>query len=238
MKQRCFPLPEASVSAPVQHPLLQWLASDYDLTENLSAVQQQALARLVPLLLCGEQSAVHVFNSEYNRQQQSRRYLAEIEADERLHEEALQQLLEQLPDVTGMHKIKRQAQLFYARIQQATDSVAAHFYTISQLDACVCVLMNAVANSSIKGSRAARLFTLIKQDEARHVSIAKKHARELQADIEQHNGGMPVQQGLVDLLRTQQQAFRDLDIDTEQLFSRLQNMAVKVSADQTMQGVA
>ncbi len=232
MNQRCFPLPEASITEPDNHPVRHWLERHPDLSAGLSASQQAALARLVPLLLCGEQSAIHVFHTEYSRQESSQFYLAQIEADERLHELALQRLLQQLPEYSKLHRLKRYAQLFYARIQQDSDSVARHFYTISQLDACVCVLMNAVANSSIKGTAAAGLFSLIKRDEARHVSIARRHAVRLQSDIyEQPPGGFNIHQGLVDLLRQQENAFQVLSIDTGVLFQRLLQMAPASDSD-------
>ncbi|WP_271272071.1 hypothetical protein [Aliamphritea hakodatensis] len=226
MNQRCFPLPEASITEPDNHPVRHWLERHPDLSVGLSALQQTALARLVPLLLCGEQSAIHVFHTEYSRREDSQFYLAQIEADERLHEIALQRLLQQVPEYENLHRLKRQAQLFYARIQQASDSVARHFYTISQLDACVCVLMNAVANSSIKGTAAAGLFSLIKRDEARHVSIARRHALRLQQDIyEQPPLDFCIHQGLVSLLQQQTAAFEMLGIDADALFQRLVQMA-------------
>ncbi len=224
MNQRCFPLPEASITEPFHHPVRDWLNSHSDLSVGLTDNQKGALARLVPLLLCGEQSAIHVFNAEYSRRVDSQFYLAQIEADERLHEIALQRLLQQLPEYENIHRLKRHAQLFYARIQQASDNVARHFFTISQLDACVCVLMNAVANSNIKGTAAAGLFSLIKRDEARHVSIARRHAIRLQADIYDQPASVDIHQGLVSLLEQQEVAFQVLEVDTKVLFQRLLQM--------------
>lgn len=231
MNQHCFPLPEASITEPPGHPVRGWLNAHTNLSAGLTKSQKGALARLVPLLLCGEQSAIHVFNTEYSRRTDSQFYLAQIEADERLHEIALQRLLQQLPEYEKLHRLKRQAQLFYARIQQASDNVARHFYTISQLDACVCVLMNAVANSNIKGTAAAGLFGLIKRDEARHVSIARRHAIRLQTNIYNQPCQFHIHEGLVNLLQQQETAFQMLEIDTRALFQRLLQMASATDAD-------
>jgi len=226
MNLRCFPLPSQSPGyASDKRAFKDWLSNHPMLTQDLTEAQQQALANLIPLLLCGEQSATYIFNAENKRladNQQCNKALMEIEDDEYRHESALQQALAQLPKSPRQHRIKRQSQLFYAGIQSTTQTIANHFYSISQLDACVCILMNTVANSNISGSALSELFHLIKKDEARHVTVARHHALALDPDIAQKQT-IPIQQDLVALLENERESFQQLGIDTSLLFERLQN---------------
>lgn len=252
---RCFEVPsehkqlsafKESLLNTAPHPIAQWLeqqAKSSVFSHQLSiltAEQTQALARLIPLLLCGEQSAVHIFNQESLRlcqniadssdQQAVLDYskaleaLTYIEADERYHEQALQFILAALPTDKEQHKIKRQAQLFYTRIAQNTASLADHFEMIAKLDRCVCILMDAVSKSSLQGSELATLFELIKKDEAKHVGFARKHSQQLRrADTTQHtdNKDFDVQARLVILLTDHNKTFERLGINSQALFERL-----------------
>ena len=258
---RCFPIPENTLAEAVlistqRSAVYLWLKAHTNsrplLTLQLTQRQQLSLAQLVPLLLCGEQSAVHVFHTEQQRLQQTQsvdcatateqsarlqnisskhRQLAQlnlqkIEADERLHEQALQFLLAQLPQHPLQHKSKRIAQKFYATIQQSEQSIAKHFQGIALLDSCVCILMNAVANSSIRDTAIAELFHLIKKDEAKHVAIARKHSELLSPQAGNHQAfaetsNLP--KLLVTMLESQAAAFESLGIDTHQLFAKLLN---------------
>ncbi|MEH6446008.1 MAG: hypothetical protein V7784_19115 [Oceanospirillaceae bacterium] len=243
---RCFPLPKSHSSntstcdsaIAAKHPIAQWLTNHQNEVFELSNTQQLALANLLPLLLCGEQSAIHVFNTESSRisqvsdthpaineleRQKALLYLQQIEADERIHEQALQFILDKLPVASEQHKIKRIAQRFYASIAQQTNTVTQHFQVIAQLDTCVCLLMDAVAKSSIKQSSLAELFRLIKKDEARHVNIAKKHSVML---LKNEITAPPlidlkIQQQLVNMLNTQLPALQHLQIDSQILFKRI-----------------
>jgi hypothetical protein len=250
---RCFALPEAfkntdysSSNEEKVSAISLWLVEHQTLDFDLSATQQNALARLIPLLLCGEQSAVFVFHSERQRlsnepnhnntqhsptsanriYKQAIKNLKRIEQDELHHEQALQFLLQKLPKAANQHKIKRQAQKFYTQLQQKNQSIAQQFRVIAQLDACVCILMQSVANSSIKNTPLADLFKMIRKDEARHVAIAKKHSL-LLADIEQQviapQDTLNIQQKLIELLSTQEQALKDLQINSVTLFEQLKH---------------
>ena len=225
MSLRCFPQPTAHQQHN-QHQLLHWIKSHPAPGLCLDHDQQTALAKLVPLLLCGEQSATLVFHQENQRlRQQSApmQALLDIEADETLHERALQHLLSSLPRTADQHQIKRRSQRFYAGINQGAVSVEAHFMLISQLDTCVCILMNTVANSSIKSTPVAELFNLIKQDEAVHVRVARNHAKALNPKVDQELRQQNLQSDLVNLLKTESASFAKLGINTDKLFKRLLN---------------
>lgn len=220
---RCFPEVSPN-SAHVSHSIIYWMSQFSKARLGLSPIQQGSMAQLIPLLLCGEQSALFVFHKESTRLSNapSIEALNTIEADESLHEMALQMLLSVLP-VVESHRTKRLAQKFYASIEKRTHSIAEHFLAISQLDACVCVIMNAIVNSSIKETYTAQLFNLIKRDEARHVKIAKSHAVLLNSHVS-FGKDFCIHQELVTLLTTQKKAFEELDVDFSKLSLRLMDL--------------
>ncbi|CAA0104822.1 Uncharacterised protein [BD1-7 clade bacterium] len=235
---QCFPSPGRAHATHLQHPLIEHLRQHLVLTNHLSRQQRQALSRLVPLLLCGEQSAMHVFHQENDRLKvhpfsHHMHQLQQIEADEYLHEDALQQLMRQLPLPADLQKIKRRAQVFYTRIERLSHDLASHFATISQLDACVCLVMNAMANSDLEGSAVARLFELIKNDEAKHVTIAREHASQLGHIVNVDNSAPTIHVELIKLLMPEATAFEAIGIDAERLFARVIDLAEKRSPQPT-----
>ncbi len=216
---RCFPLAKVA-SHHESHPILDWIDMFSGDVSELTEKQKAGLSKLIPLLLCGEQSAVFVFQRESKRvsNESIKHALEKIEADENLHEKALQLLLMSLP-TNESHRTKRLAQRFYARIEKRTNTIAEHFMAISELDACVCILMHTVANSSIKHTNISKLFQLIKLDEARHVNIARNYAENLSLEVS-HNR-YSINSELVELLKQEQGGFTQLGINTEELFKRL-----------------
>ena len=61
--------------------------------------------------------------------------------------------------------------------------MSEHFARISQLDACVCIIMNAITHCDLgKRYLITQLFDRIKKDEARHVSVSRKHFMQLGGD--------------------------------------------------------
>lgn len=193
----------------------------------LSHRHEEALARLIPLLLCGEQSAIHVFGEEIERLQgspwsNSVSLLKEIETDEYTHEQALQTVSSVLMEPVDIHSIKRKARHFYLGLG-ATSGMIEHFARISELDTCVCIIMNAITHSAL-GSRhlITQLFERIKQDEARHVYVCRKHYTLLGGERSLlKQGKSSVSKKLVSLLKTEANSFEMLGVDPDALFYKL-----------------
>lgn len=194
---------------------------------KLSHRHEEALARLIPLLLCGEQSAIHVFGVEVERLRgspwsSSIGLLKEIETDEYAHEQALQTVASMLMEPAELHSIKRKARHFYISLG-STAGMAEHFARISQLDACVCIIMNAITQCDLgKGHPIVQLIDHIKKDEARHVSICRKHFLALGGDkrlFKQNKESIGTK--LVSLLTTQGDSLETLGIDPDVLFRKL-----------------
>jgi hypothetical protein len=117
----------------------------------LSDRETDAFARLVPLLACGEESAIHVFsgaaiegsragNKEHAFTAQA---LAAIADDEQRHEQRLAGWRSRLPDLIDRHTRQR-ARRFFAGL--ASDEPATHFLRIAALDSAVCLLLAPLAH--------------------------------------------------------------------------------------------
>ena len=185
------------------------------------------LARLIPALLCGEQSAVAIFHAEARRLETAAHLTSvalfrAIENDELSHERGLQAMLHVLPVPEDQHTIKRRAQCFYARLGR-TAGVAEHFAQIAHLDAAVCRIMRELEGSALAREPViSALFGQLKRDEARHVSVSRWHAAALgMPRREQDALGEDLRKRLVDFLAPLGDAFDALQVDPERLFTRL-----------------
>mgnify|MGYP000855428021 CR=1 FL=1 len=210
---------------------LSWQQKFDQSTIKMTQKQQQALASLIPLLLCGEQSAQLVFSNEITRlknntnddYQQAIIALSKIEAEENAHELALQSVLERLPKAKDLSKIKRRAQVFYASLGQA-NTVAEHFILIRKLDSYVAIIMSYMARSQLGSEHlVSQLFSHIKSDEAGHVSIARKHIIKLGGELNQTTLLIDsLSTRLCSLLSPQKAAFKDLGVDIERLLEQIE----------------
>lgn len=207
---------------------------------SMSSRHNEALARLMPFLLCGEQSAIQVFGTEIDRLRdngwsKSIDLLKEIESDEYGHELALRTLSQLLMQPDDLGSIKRQARHFYLKLGN-TAGMTEHFARVAQLDACACIIMNEISNSDLgQSSPVAQLLNRIKQDEARHVNISKKHFLYL-GGVEStlKENGHEVSEKLVALLRTEADSFEGLGVDPDQLFRKLKNARQAANSKQVL----
>ncbi|MGI9278278.1 MAG: hypothetical protein ACR2PX_01415 [Endozoicomonas sp.] len=227
----CFAIPDSAHSPHQNHPLQAWMENEDAVMTGLNEEQKSALARLVPLLLCGEQSAMLVFHNECQRLNTdsfgSLQALQQIEADEFIHEQALQRLQQWLPTPDDIRLIKRRSQLFYARLHKHSRTIKEHFILISQLDACVCVIMSAMTQAMRHQPSMQSLFQRILEDEARHVYVSRTHARSLNSNNTQDGQHSDLHHQLIALLNTEENAFKALDVNTGLLFQRIEELALK-----------
>ena len=186
----------------------------------------EAAARLVPVLLCGEQSAIRVFAAEAARHRDRRhavRDLLTIEQDEHRHEQALLDLTAYLPSMPDQHRIKRTAQRFFAGLGRV-DTMGLRFAQIGQLDTAVCKIMYHVERGSMRPDGALRrIASNIKMDEARHVAVARDYARGLGIDLRAaRDEVVHVNEQLVNVLGLVADSFETLGVDSDRLFAHLQ----------------
>ncbi len=223
---RCFALPDS------YRPLLQpwfnrWTLVYGEQPLRLPDDQREALARLLPVLLCGEQSAVVLFHHEARRlsaaaRQASYHCFSTIEKDEFQHDLGLQALQRKLPRPQDLPNIRRRAKRFFARLGRV-ESTAEHFAQISHLDSAVAVIMRALEASEAARDRQLRsLVAQIKRDEARHVFISRSHALQLGiARSDYRSMGQQIRTQVLALLAPFGSAFETLGVDVDRLFGRI-----------------
>ena len=212
---------------------MHWCKTFSDQSLRMKTVHREAIARLVPTLLCGEQSAVSVFHVEAERLSRKARNASlsifrAIEADECLHEAGLQMLCAKLPVAPDLHAIKRRSQRFFLKLGQAK-SVAQHFSQVAQLDSAVCMLMWHIENSAVgRNPMIGSLVGQIKNDEARHVSISRRHALVLGVSRNEYQAlGEQVFCGLTKSLTPVADSFEAIGVDSDRLFKRIQHRCLQ-----------
>ncbi|MGX9520435.1 hypothetical protein HOP38_08615 [Vibrio mediterranei] len=218
----CFPA--VPLDVPSESPVRYWLHEYQHRLLEFTDMERKALSRLLPLLVCGEQSSQWVFYNESVRKKESPLAIAandfeRIVADEKYHEEALEWVRHQIEEPADILAIKRRSQRFFASLG-ARKTFEEHFAQIACLDALVCKLMLFIEKGSLGPHHP---FTLlcraIKQDEARHVSVSKLHAIELGYDKSRWRElNTNISDKLYELLNTERDAFEVLGVNLDMIF--------------------
>lgn len=202
-------------------------ALETDFRSGVSDAAQLAVARILAVLVCAEESAVNVFHHESRRLsaeqvQADVRALREIESEERIHAWLLQEARSVLPVPDDIDAIRRRTRRLFMRV--ASRDVATHFARLTGLDSGVCISLSALLGSAqvnrIGGF--AQLITHIRRDEATHVRKSRDHAVDLGFDAAEFHACYELTRtGMVEMLRPIGSAFEDLGVDPERLFKRL-----------------
>jgi hypothetical protein len=214
-RQVCFRLSEpAPIASP--RPVL-----------RLTDAHAEALAELLQIFACGEESAAIAFaglaHSPVN--EAARGALTSIAREELTHEGLLRGMRGALPEPPGDRELRRALVHFYHGIADA--DVGRHFAAIASLDSAVCLILSAFLRA---GSVVAReltvstIFRRIHRDEAKHVRVSRHIAseflrKELRGAVAERN-----RVGLVGVLVRRGAAFERLGIDAERLFARLRRV--------------
>ncbi len=191
----------------------------------LSNNQVTALGRLLPTLLCGEESAFQVFSREGRRisnvQAGHSRFLANrIAADELEHERLIQELRSycSVPNDVGGTLLRTRR--FFLRV--ASRDPALHFARVAALDSAVCVVLPAVVKPLARATALVKMFGRVRSDEARHARFSRQHSCELGAEMSLlANTAVRVRSELVALLAPLGRSFEDLGVDADNLFHRI-----------------
>lgn len=231
--QRCFKLP-ANISLLERlskngHRINQWITAQSLQGHMFNDRQAEHMARLLPLLLCGEQSAQLVFNQEISRlsqldEQQLISTLLDVEADEYRHDVALQLAAAEVANQPDFYQVQRQARRFYASLGRV-ECFSDHFVRIATLDTCVTHIMHAFEHSNLgKQHPFSQLCNLIKKDEAKHVYVSREHAMSLGAEQADFiDARQQVVSQLFGLLLGQQQSFEQMGVCLTQLQTKLED---------------
>jgi hypothetical protein len=199
-----------------------------ELKNNLSELAESqigALGRLLPALLCGEESAFQVFWRESCRLsddqiRQSQALARRIAAEELEHERLLQDLRYCCPVPDDLAGILLRTRRFFLRM--ASRDPAVHFARVAALDSGVCVILAAVAKPLVRARDVVKTLNRIRADESEHVKFSRRHSCELGVDPSLlANTAVRVRGELVALLHPLASSFEDLGLHADHLFRRL-----------------
>lgn len=243
---RCFPKPDRAQIADQLRRVADGVSVADDtgllrmpegvILEGLNDTDGDALSRVVQLLACGEQSAIHVFYKEGDRLGQggspllqSQSIMYRIAKEETLHDEVLSRLAHLLPYDERHQALRRYARRFYVKL--AHPDPKYHFFRISELDSVVCMIMHSLLTGTGKVRNKAGLAAIvqrIRNDEATHVRITRDRVAELGMTVsERLTEADPVRAEIVAMLGTAADAFEILGIDADALFRRIMARRVK-----------
>ena len=203
-------------------------ASERPLPVRLSARHSEALSELVPLLLCGEESAVLSFARYANSVPlgaSGRRDFQGIRADETVHARCLQRLRASLPTPSSDARRRASLRRFYARLSDL--DFGDHLARIAALDSAVCLILGALRQPRgpiAKDAAVRRLFERIHEDEARHVTIARRYAVSLGKPQDLYHVAADTRDQLAAMLSERAGAFESLGICADRLFHRVRTI--------------
>lgn len=242
---RCFPKPNRAVVADQLQQVVQSVPDPDDagllsLTKDemlagLSADSGDALSRIVQLLACGEESAMHIFYIEGDRLGglggdflESQSLMYRIAKEETLHDDVLTRLSTQLPYDDRHQALRKMARRFYLRL--AHPEPKYHFFRISELDSVVCMVMHGLLTGTGKLQQTpalAKIAQRIRDDEARHVRITRDRLKDLGMTLsERLEESEPIRTRIIEMLSNAQDAFEELGVDATSVFKRVLNRKV------------
>lgn len=194
----------------------------------LATAQQEALAELLPILLCGEESASLAFAGFASADRMppvAQAELRRIGEDEQHHERQLQALRLALPRATVDADLRRAARRMFARL--GSDNMGMHFARIAALDSGACVILGALRRHRLplsKDPSVRAIFARIHGDETRHVMASRRYARELLDPKQAHAVAAQMREQLAALIGMRGAALESLGVNADQLLARLRQV--------------
>ena len=195
---------------------------------RLRSDSAEALAEVLPLFLCGEESAVLTFGQLSAMDSLSavdRGRLSEIGNDEAWHEIWLSGLRAGLPTPRTESTGSREMRLFYLSLNDAR--IGMHLARIAALDSAVCVIVGLLRRrhgALASDARLSDLFARIHRDEARHAQIAAIFARQRESALDVYHTAHATRTSLIRLLLARADALEGLAICPDRLIRRLSHL--------------
>jgi rubrerythrin len=185
-----------------------------------------ALAELLSLLLCGEESAVLAFAHHAQSQKwgtRAREDFARMQIDEARHADLLQRLRLSLPPPEEDLRLRRRMKHFLMCL--ASPNLGIYLGHIAALDSAVCLILGRLRRTGLckSNSLVARVFESIHRDEARHVAIARSYARELCPSRTLLACAAETRERLTAILSARGQALDALEVCPDSLFKQLRS---------------
>lgn len=200
-----------------------WAFAERAPTPSLATHHGEAFARLLDVLLCGEESAALAFDNLNQRLPNNA--LREIALDELRHEQLLGTLRAQLPQTQPDTLFSSKARRFFRTIE-ARD-FGLHLVSITALDSGICQILRSLLD---KGKPLAadpvcenRLRT-IWRDEAHHVAISLSTALPMTDEKTRYERMIEIRRRLIALLTLRGAEFEALEVDADALFASLRQI--------------
>ena len=190
----------------------------------LRAAHAAALAELLQVLACGEESAVlafeHLGRSGIDRA--LRKALAGIAADEARHQVLLANLRRTLPEPAPDPALQASIRRFFLRL--ADRDARVHCARIAAVDSAVCQILGALRKRGrplTTDSAANSVLGWIHRDEARHVAIARRCCAGLLGTSHGRDILIEARERLADLLELRAASLDELEVEPDRLLARL-----------------
>lgn len=192
--------------------------------DPLSKFEKQALANLMPLLICGEETAVLVFDdlAEALKNKLSAHLISELKSitpDEVRHSNDLEELREHLPDTLDRRAVYRVA--VFLKVLKS-DNPINQLALLASLDAAVCQLLSTLLRAGTPLSNCSQVADILRRiqlDEARHVRITRDSYLSLGLSYQEYSlAQSKVLKAFIALLKPAKNDFAYLGIDIESLF--------------------
>ncbi len=215
-RRACFVVPGRLVDGdkPIDAPIM------------LSRQAGEALAVLASLLICGEEAAAIAFDRLAERQDgEAAAALAHIAHEERHHDLWLRGLVAALPATPRRRALMARASAFHFDL--ADGGPPLHFARIAALDAAVCLILSRLIRADgplTAAPEVRRLLSRIRDDEARHVALARRMARRHPAVAAQHAAAAAARVSLSDIFALARAEFATLGVDPDALIADVRRL--------------
>lgn len=210
-----------------------WQSPESGAMLAMAPVAAQALADLMPLLLCGEESAEFVFAAAVPHLPEHvdpalAVELARIADDERRHGMYLSALRSRLPPPADPGAT-RQATRFLRKL--ATTDLGMHLARVAALDASFCQVLAEICRPGTEIAAVPELvdlFRRIRSDEGRHVRVSRQCATALGVTPEtEHAERNWVVREFAALMAAAATAFAAVGVDMQRLLDRLERTGTR-----------
>jgi hypothetical protein len=195
---------------------------------HLDARRALALAELLQVLSCGEESASVTFDQLQHSWHEPavRGALTQIASDERQHQVLLATLTAALPQPRPDPALQATMRRFFMRL--AHRDALVHFVRIAAIDSAAChllALLRGRRGPLATDSHAASVLERIHTDEARHVVIARRCAGPLLDSAKGRDIADEMRTELTHVLQLRADSLETLAIDPDRLRARLRSVA-------------
>ena len=199
----------------------------------LRAAHAAALAELLRVLACGDESAVlafeHLGRSGIDRP--LREALAGIAADEARHQVLLGNLRRTLPEPAPDPALQAAIHRFFLRL--ADREARVHCARIAAVDSALCQILGALRKRGrplTTDPTANSVLGRIHRDEARHVAIARRCSAGLLGTSHGRDMVIETRERLADLLELRAASFDELEVDPDLLLARVRTGRLSVGS--------